>query len=465
MATNEDAQLRILKTIVSEEGNKKWEGTVFAHSGKWKRSTISDVMILQELESVREENKAMKKQVDEMKKEQSELITLVRQMIQKGNQDQEAKEGPNSSTNSTNNGYKPKQASGARDWSGARGSKKPKSGSGPPGSHEYAEAKKGEEAEEKKIKRVRTVLNEAGTDLEKVPYEVPKSRYKPRKIPEPERIRLKAKDEEEKSREVIFCGIPSPPEYKKESPYESAKLVMKACDELKTRYLGNHYGVNVKSTDFAFAQRQIGHINKKFTPITARFRKKEVAEKVLAAAKFINILNKRGITDIGKYREPKETTNDKEEVIKPPPEVVERYNNRPSTFMKYPRTLEQQASDRAARDFRATQAYQDRQKVKEFKREQRISQAHFEAAALEIPDEEDNTEEEHDAEQYGTLPEPPAEGDHESFHSANEAMTPEEMKKAEENKKPEAEATINLKQKISKDKKETSKSQHNKPSK
>ena len=69
MASSEDAQLRILKTIVSEEGNKKWEGTVFAHSGKWKRSTISDVMILQELESVREENKAMKEQVNEMKQD------------------------------------------------------------------------------------------------------------------------------------------------------------------------------------------------------------------------------------------------------------------------------------------------------------------------------------------------------------------------------------------------------------
>ena len=81
MATNsdkEDAQIRILKRIQSEEVNKKWEG--FAPDIKWKRGTISDVMILQELENVREENKTMLKQVSDMKKEQSELVNLVLQM-------------------------------------------------------------------------------------------------------------------------------------------------------------------------------------------------------------------------------------------------------------------------------------------------------------------------------------------------------------------------------------------------
>ena len=46
---NEDVQLRIMKTIQSEEANKKWEkkDLVFAHAGKWKRSTVSDVLIPQ----------------------------------------------------------------------------------------------------------------------------------------------------------------------------------------------------------------------------------------------------------------------------------------------------------------------------------------------------------------------------------------------------------------------------------
>ena len=106
----------------------------------------------------------------------------------------------------------------------------------------------------------------------------------------------------------------------KDTPYETARLVMNACE-----YLGNHYGINVKTSDIAFAQRQLGHINKKFTPITARFRKKEVADKIIGAAKFINILNKRGTAKFGKYREPVDYINEKDEVTKPPPEVVERY--------------------------------------------------------------------------------------------------------------------------------------------
>ena len=427
----EDAQLRIMKTIQSEETNKKWEGKgfVFAHAAKWKRSTVSDVMILQELEMVREENKAMKEQVNDLKREQGELTSLVRQIsgvILGGNQEQET----GGAGKANRGGRQRPQERIAKDWSGDKGSKKPKSDVDPlPGSKEYADAKNGAEAEEKKIKRVRTVMNADGTDLDKVPYEVPKSRYRPQKIPEPERIRLKTRNEEETSREVIFCGIPSPPKYVKDTPYETAKLVMVACDELKTRYLGNHYGININSTDIAFAQRQIGHFNKKFTPITARFRKKETAERVLAAAKFINILNKRGTAEFGKHREPKEYTNERDEIVKPKADVVQRFENSPTTFIKVSRTFEQQKADKAARDHRETKAYIDRQKVKEFKKEQRISQAHFEAAAKEMPV-DDDPDEEHNEEQYGKIPEPP---ENESFHSTeNGDRTPEEAKKAEE---------------------------------
>ena len=441
----EDAQIRILKIIQSEEVNKKWEGKAFAPDLKWKRSTISDVMILQELENVREENKTMLKQVNDLKKEQSELISLVRQMKEdildkKQGQNNIGKE-TNEEPKQVNKGGKQRpQTRKANDWNGGKGGpKKPKNtGDPPPGSHEYAESKNGADAnsneeywEEKKIKRVRTVLNAEGTDVEKIPYEIPRSKYKTRKIPDIERKGLKAKDEEEKSREVVFCGIPSPSSYVKDTPYETARQVMNACDELKTRYLGNHYGINVKTTDIDFAQRQLGHINKKFTPITARYRKKETAEKIIGAARFLNILNKRGTAKFGKYREPVEYVNEKDEVVKPPPEVVERYKERPGTFMKISRTLEQQASDRAARNHRETKAYKDREKVKEFHKEQRIAQIHFEA--LEIP-EEKNSEEEHDAAQYGIIPEPPEVNDL-SFNTANDDdLTPDEKKEAEATK-------------------------------
>ena len=347
----------------------------------------------------------------------------------------------NEEPNQVNKGGKQRpQTRKANDWNGGKGGpKKPKNtGDPPPGSREYADSKNNADAsngegsrEENKIKRVKTVLNAEGTDVEKVPYEIPRSKYKPKKIPEIERKRLKAKDEEEKSREVVFCGIPSPSSYVKDTPYETAKQIYNACDELKTKYLGNHYGINVKTTDIAFAQRQIGHINKKFTPITARFRKKETAEKIIAAAKFLNILNKRGTAKYGKYREPEEYTNEKDEIIKPPPEVVERYKERPGTFMKVSRTLEQQASDRAARNYRDTKAYKDRVKVKEFFKEQRIAQVHFEA--LEIPEEETSSEE-HNAEQYGIIPEPPEVNDL-SFNTANDDdLTPDEKKEAEATK-------------------------------
>ena len=471
MATDkEDAQIRILKAIQSVELNKKWEGKTFAHAAKWKRSTVSDVMILQELEQVREENKTLTKQMNDMKKEQSEIFGLVhemREVILGKNQERNTTEKEaNSEPNQENRGGKQgPHTRSANDWNGQKGgSKKPKNtppAYAPPGSHEYAETKNSNtdtngdvrSGEEKKIKRVKSVLNADGTDIDKVPYEIPRSRYKPQKIPDTERNRLKAKDEEQKSREVIFCGIPSPASYLKDTPFETSGLVMEACDELKTKFLGNHYGVNVKTADIAFAQRQLGHVNKKFTPITARFRKKDVAEKIIQAAKFANILNSRGTAKFGKYREPVDYINEKEEVIKPKSEVVDRYNNRPGTFMKVSRTLEQQASDRAARNHRESKAYIDKQKVIAFQKEQRISQAHFEA--LEIP-EEDTSEEEHDADQYGILPEPPgADEEEESFNTAGE-MTPEEKK--------EAEATERLKHRTEdKKEKETTESQNNKP--
>ena len=105
--------------------------------------------------------------------------------------------------------------------------------------------------------------------------------------------------------------------------------------------------------------------------------------------------------------------------------MEERFKERPGTFMKVSRTLEQQASDRAARNYRDTKAYNDRVKVKEFFKEQRIAQIHFEA--LEIP-EEDTSSEEHDAEQYGIIPEPPEENDLNFNTAPEDDQTPEEKK-------------------------------------
>ena len=337
-----------------------------------------------------------------------------------GNRNENGQETKGADKPEGNQGHNPRQNSQTNNArNGTKGGgKKPKSTTNPPpGSPEFAQAREKENENEEnnsdevpkrrrsgKIKRVKTVLNDEGDNIEKVQYTIPKNRYRPPKeIPLIEQERRKARDEEEKSREVILCGVPSPKSYTKESPYVTADLVMKAVDELKTRYIGNHYGINIKPTDFAFCQRQLGHVNKEFTPIIMRFRKKENAEKTLKAAEMLKILNKRGTTSFGKHREPpEEYINDKDETIKPDEEVVQNFKNRPNHFFRAPRTLEQQAADRKARAYRDSKSYKDRQKVKTFEKDQRIEQHHFER--LEIPA-DDESAEEHDPERYGVLPE------------------------------------------------------------
>ena len=105
---------------------------MFAPDLKWKRSTISDVIILQELENVREENKTVLKQVNNLKKEQSELISIVRQLkeeILNKKQDQnDTEKDTDVEPNQTNNGGKQRpQTRKANDWKGGKGGpKKPK---------------------------------------------------------------------------------------------------------------------------------------------------------------------------------------------------------------------------------------------------------------------------------------------------------------------------------------------------
>ena len=421
----EDAQKnkdrsRIMKSIEKAESTANWEELGKAPEFKWKRNLVSDAMILQELENVRKDNASMKVEMSEMKKEQDSLIYLVKQVLEEaqlGKQDRNdtsTKPGAgndNGRETENNEGNPNPQAKNARNGTKG-GSRKPKSTANPPpGSPEFAEAKEDEEnntyevpkrKKTGKIKKVKTVVNDAGDNIEKIQYEIPRNRYRPPKeISEVEQERRKARDIEEKSREVILCGVPSPKSYTKESPFETAALVMKAVDELKTRYLGSFYGINIKHTDFAFAHRQLGHVNKEFTPITIRFRKKDNAEKTLKAAEFAKIINKRNTTTFGKHREPPEGySNDKDEEK----EVIQRAKDRPKHFFKVPRTLEQQAIDRKARAYRDSKSYKDRQKVKSFEKDQRIEQHHFER--LEIPADEESAEE-HDPNKYGVLPEIP----------------------------------------------------------
>ena len=413
---------RIMISIEKAENETNWKELGSAPEFKWKRNLVSDAMILQELEKVRNENASMKIQVNEMKKEQDTLINLVKQVLEEIQGEKQDQNDTNAKSEAGNNGRETENqrqnppAKNARDGTKGGNTKKAKATtSPPPGSPEFAQAKENEEKSSNeaqnrkrtgKVKRVKTVVNDEGDNLEKVPYFIPKNRYRPPKeIPLVEQQRRKTRDEEEKSREVILCGIPSPKSYTKESPFETAALVMKAVDELKTRYIGDHYGINIKSTDFAFCQRQLGHNNKDFTPIIIRFRKKESAAKTLKAAEFLKIINKRGTTDFGKHRKPpEEYINDKDEVVKPSEEIIQSFKNRPKHFFKWPRTLEQQAADRKARAYRDSKSYQDRQKVKTFAKDQRIEQHHFEG--LEIPADEESAEE-HDPDRYGALPEIP----------------------------------------------------------
>ena len=458
---------RIMVSIEKAETETNWKELGSAPEFKWKRNLVSDAMILQELEKIRKENASMKIQANEMKKEQDILIGLVKQVLEEVQSEKQDQNDTNAKPETSNNGQETEnqrqnpQAKNARDGTKGGNKKAKTTTNPPPGSPEFAQAKENEEKSSNeaqkrkrtgKIKRVKTVVNDEGDNIEKVPYLIPKNRYRPPKeIPLVEQERRKARDEEEKSREVILCGIPSPKSYTKESPFETAALVMKAVDEMKTRYIGDHYGINIKSTDFAFCQRQLGHKNKEFTPITMRFRKKEGAEKTLKAAEFLKILNKRGTTTFGKHREPpEEYTNDKDEVVKPSEEIIQSFKNRPKHFFRMPRTLEQQAADRKTRAYRDSKSYKDRQKVKTFEKDQRIEQHHFER--LEIPADEESAEE-HDPDRYGVLPEIPKIEDPkvvvDSDATKESTSSSDNSFKSLEDEKIEDEAIIKIKEKKS----------------
>ena len=114
---------------------------------------------------------------------------------------------------------------------------------------------------------------------------------------------------------MIFHGVPSPKTYEEGTAFADAEHVFGILDELKTKYLGNTYGVNVKSTDFTFAAKQLGHNNKDFLPITGRFRSEEIVNKILEAAKWAKILNRRKKCHYGKHRIPIAITGENGEII------------------------------------------------------------------------------------------------------------------------------------------------------
>ena len=106
-------------------------------------------------------------------------------------------------------------------------------------------------------KRTTLAVNKEKNNVEEV--EIKGGHRKPRwkNVPEEVMKQRIEKNERETRREVIFCNVPSPKSYEEGTAYEEARHVFCVLDELRTEYLGNTYGVNVKSTDFAFATRQL----------------------------------------------------------------------------------------------------------------------------------------------------------------------------------------------------------------
>ena len=247
-------------------------------------------------------------------------------------------------------------------------------------------------------KRTTLAVNKEKNNVEEV--EIKGGHRKPRwkNVPEEVMKQRIEKNERETRREVIFCNVPSPKSYEEGTAYEDARHVFCVLDELRTEYLGNTYGVNVKSTDFAFATRQLGHWNKDFLPITARFRTEEIVNKILAAAKWAKILNRRKKSHYGKHKIP--FTGTKNERIEPSEEALKMDQERPMTFLRASRTYAEQDADRVAWNRKNSIANVRRTEVNEFRKRQRISQEHFNQ--IEIKEAA-----EHDPDKYGCPPPPP----------------------------------------------------------
>ena len=95
---------RIMISIEKAEIETNWKELGSAPEFKWKRNLVSDAMILQELEKVRNENASMKIQVNEMKKEQDTLINLVKQVLEEIQGEKQDQNDANAKSEAGNNG-------------------------------------------------------------------------------------------------------------------------------------------------------------------------------------------------------------------------------------------------------------------------------------------------------------------------------------------------------------------------
>ena len=277
------------------------------------------------------------------------------------------------------------------------GHQNPRSGHYPTGHPDHSKNKVGNK--HPPYKKTTLVVNKEKNNVEEV--ETKGGHRKPRwkNVPEMVMKQRIEKNERETRREVIFCNVPSPKTYGDGTAFEDAKHVFCVLDELRTEFLGTTYGVNVKSTDFAFATRQLGHWNKDFLPITGRFRTEDIVTRILAAAKWAKILNRRKKSHYGKHKIP--FTGSREERVEPSEEAIRMDQERPKTYLRASRTYAEQDADKEAWNLRNSKAYKDRTEVNEFRKKQRISQEHFNQIEIK----EDVV---HDPNKYGSPPPPPS---------------------------------------------------------
>ena len=234
--------------------------------------------------------------------------------------------------------------------------------------HTQNQPKPFKEPEKKMIKKLRVDENNKLTieEFETIKRK-PRANNRPRT---PEQIQKdqekETKNKEIANREIILCGLPSPnlDKYEDEDETKEMEDVMAVLEELETKWIPE--GVDLKDQDFAFAQRQWGHHNEKFLPMTVRFRYSETAEKVKIAAEKAGILGKRKPSEVGKHRIPKE--NEEEELV-----VNARAKARPKTWIRLSVTEKERKERRAVIESRLTTDYLESKKVDQWMKRRRIN--------------------------------------------------------------------------------------------
>ena len=212
-------------------------------------------------------------------------------------------------------------------------------------------------------KKTIMAMNQDKSNVEEIKNKGGHRNQRWKNIPEPVKQNWIEKNERETKREIIFLGVPSPKTYEDGTALAEAKHVFGILDELRTTYLGNTYGVNVKSTDFAFAARQLGRNNKDFLPITGQFRNEEIVKKILQAAKWAKILNRRKKSHYGRHKIPSPTEGEDGEKIEPSAEAIKMDQERPKIYIRASRTYAEQEADREKWNHRNSKSYIQRQEM------------------------------------------------------------------------------------------------------